>query len=694
VRVFRSFRPSAIVAVVAGLAAVAVARPAAAAVKVPALFGDHMVVQAGQPVRLWGTASGGEAIRATLAGREAATRAEADGRWKVTLPAIPPGGPHELVIVGAGPGAGSGAGAGSTALRFTDVWAGEVWLASGQSNMEFPLWRSTGGADAARGGCAGLRLFTVAHATAAVPRDDVEGTWQPCDAEKAAAFSGVAFHFGREIHRALGVPVGIIHASWGGTPAEAWTPRAALVAETALRPMVETYEKQMNDPALRAQALRALADWEARNFHQDTGNKGEARGFARVDAPSAGWKEMNVPGPWEDAGGLKIDGAVWFRRDIDLPADWAGQDVALSLGAIDDFDVTYWNGTRVGAIGADTPQYWSAPRRYVIPGALVRAGRNAVAVRVFDHYGSGGFTGPADALTVRRAAGGDALPLAGRWRYRIERNLKPIAADFSKRPRVPGADDFNSPTVLWNGMIAPAAGLPLAGVIWYQGESNVARASEYRTLFPAMIRGWRSAWGAPALPFLFAQLPNFAAAGAATAPLGQSDWAELRDAQAGALRLPATGMAVTIDVGERDDIHPRNKHDVGRRLALAALAGIYKRDVIASGPRFASAARAAGALRLRFTNVASGLLTADGAAPKGFLLAGADRVWHAADAAIDGDTVVLSSRDVPEPVAARYAWGNAPAATLMNQADLPAAPFRTDDWPAVETKRDQISAQK
>ena len=684
-------RRSVIVAVVAGLAglaAVAVAPPAAsAAVKVPALIGDHMMVQAGQPVRLWGTAASEETVRATLAGREATTKADVAGRWRMALAAIPAGGPHVLVIQGQAPG--------SSALRFSDVWAGEVWLASGQSNMEFPLWRSTGGRDAARDGCAGMRLFTVAHATAALPLDDVKGAWQPCDAEKAAAFSGVAFHFGRELHRALGVPVGLIHASWGGTPAEAWTPRSALAAEASLRPMVDAFEQEQRDPERRAKAVRDLADWETRNFHQDTGNKGEARGFARADAPPAGWEKMNVPGTWEDAG-LVIDGAVWFRREIELPPDWAGQELALSLGAVDDFDVTYWNGTRVGATGAETPQYWEAPRHYVVPGRLARAGRNVIAVRIFDHYGSGGFAGPADVMTVRRAAAGDgagagnALPLAGGWRYRIERRLKPIVADFSKRPRLPGADDSNSPTVLWNGMIAPVAGVPLAGVIWYQGESNALQANQYRTLFPTMIRGWRSTWGAPALPFMFVQLANFEDAAAATAPLGQGAWAELREAQATALRLAATGMAVTIDIGERNDIHPRNKLDVGRRLALQALAGVYRRDVIASGPRFHSAARAGAALRVRFTSVASGLVTADGAPPKGFLLAGADRVWHVADAVIDGDVVVLSSRDVPDPIAARYAWGNAPPATLINQADLPASPFRTDDWP---TPPPAVSAQ-
>jgi sialate O-acetylesterase len=439
------------------------------------------------------------------------------------------------------------------------------------------------------------------------------------------------------------------------------------------------------DPARQAELARKISEWEAKSFPQDTGNRGEARGWAR-GRDAHGWVNMELPQPWEDAG-LKIDGVVWFRRDVIVPPSWAGRDLALSLGAIDDFDVTYWNGERVGATGTETPRYWAAPRRYTVPARLVKPGHNLIAVRVFDHYGTGGFVGTSAQMRMEPVdappGGTTAYDISGPWSYKIERRLDPVNVDFSTRPPMPGPDDPTAPTVLWNGMVAPLAGLAAEGVIWYQGEGNTSRAYQYRTLFPAMIRAWRAAWHDSALPFLFVQLPNYGAPGGARAALGDSEWAELREAQAMTLRQPRTAMAVTLDIGESDNLHPRNKQEVGRRLALAALSSVYRQSDIASGPIFQSVTRDGNAMRVRFAPGGSGLDTADGAPPRGFLIAGADRVWHAATARIDGKSVIVSSRDVPDPVAVRYGWANDPQATLRNQADLPAAPFRTDDWPAI-----------
>ena len=654
------------------VALVLVASPPAAfaAVRVAALIGNHMMVQRDRPVRLWGTAAPGESVRAALAGGKAATQTDASGHWAVTLPSVAAGGPFVLTIEGSNP------------LTFSDVWSGEVWVASGQSNMEFILARSKGADQAAVGGCPGLRLFTVAKATAGSPVADVSGAWQVCDADTAKDFSAVAFYFGQELHRALGVPVGLIHASWGGTPAEAWTPREALLADASLKPLIDVLDRAAHDEGARAEAARKVAAWEAKAFYQDTGNQGEAKGFARVHGGGGGWLKMDLPQFWEDAG-LLIDGAVWFRREVVLPADWAGVDLALSLGPIDDFDVTYWNGERVGATGAETPDYWSIPRQYKVPARLAKAGRNVIAVRVFDHYGSGGFAGPASQMSVRLAAvEGATLPLAGSWTYKIERGLTPINVDFSTRPELMGIDNPHSPSVLWNAMIAPLTQFPVAGTIWYQGESNASRARQYRTLFPAMINAWRAAWRDSSLPFVFVQLPNYQEPGVAR-PLGASAWAELREAQAMTLQLPKTTMAVTLDIGERGNIHPRNKADVGRRLALQALKLVYGKDVIASGPIFRKMVREGGTIRVSFANATSALATVDGTPAKGFMLAGADRAWHWADARIDGHSVVVSSPEIPEPVAVRYGWADDPPNTLRNQADLPAAPFRSDDWPAL-----------
>lgn len=648
-------------------ALVAASRQAEAEVKVAAVIGSHMVVQQGRPVSLWGTASPRESVSATMGGADASTTADDAGHWSLTLPAVPAGGPFTVVIHG------------THTLTFTDVWAGEVWVASGQSNMEFPLSRALGAEAATAGGCPGLHLFTVTKATAAQPKEDVDGSWAPCDASLAQGFSAVAFFFGQELHRALGVPIGLIHTSWGGTPAEAWTPRAALLADKTLAPMVEAFDRIVADPSARQDVAKRIAAWEDKNFHHDTGNVGFGEGFASLDGAGSGWEKMELPRFWETAG-LQIDGAVWFRREVTLPNDWAGRDLALSLGPIDDFDTTYWNGEQIGAIGPETPEYYSVPRHYTVPARLVKAGRNVVAVRVFDHYGNGGFGGSPAQMTVGPAGAASPLPLAGTWDYKVERSLPPAVVDFSTRPGALGPDDPNSPTVLWNAIVQPLTPFPAAGVIWYQGESNAERAYQYRTLFPTMIRAWREAWHEPELPFLFVQLPNFNPL--ATSP-GDSNWAELREAQAMTLRLPDTAMAVTLDIGEAGDIHPRDKKDVGARLALQALKTVYGKGVQASGPTFASTEREGSAMRVRFDGLAGGLVTSDGAAPKGFAIAGIDRKWHWAEARIDGDSVIVSSADVAEPAAVRYGWADNPPNTLRNKAGLPAAPFRTDDWPGI-----------
>ena len=642
-----------------------------AEMRVPSVIGDNMVLQQGTKLRIWGTTAPGEHVTVTFAATTSNTTANQQGHWQTFIGPFKAGGPFALTITG------------SSTLTFKNVLVGEVWVCSGQSNMEWPLVKAKGGAEAvAQATYPEIRLFTVQKKTSISPLDDVQGHWVITTPEQAAQFSAVGYFFGRELYQRLNVPIGLIHTSWGGTPAEAWTSHDALDALPALKPVLERYAKGLQDlPRLQQEFERALAEWEQTNVYQDPGNKGETMGYAGLSLEVAEWQKMNLPELWETAG-LNIDGAVWFRKEVDVPEAWAGRDLVLSLGPIDDSDVSYFNGTRVGATGNETPDSYLVPRRYKVFGPLVRAGRNVIAVRVFDRAGGGGFGAvPGQMSLALASAGNGAVSLDGLWSYKEELALEPKKPDYSTRPEAPpGPHNQNSPSVLYNAMIAPLTPYAIRGAIWYQGESNAGRAYQYRTLFPAMIRNWRSAWGEGAFPFYFVQLANWMPG---KADPGESEWAELREAQTMTLREPHTGMAVTIDIGEANDIHPRNKLDVGKRLAFWALAKTYNQRVEPSGPLYDSYSVNGDKVRVRFKHVRFGLKTSDDGPPKGFAVAGTDRKFFWADARIDGDTIVLWSNAVAQPVAFRYAWADNPACNLYNKADLPASPFRSDDWPGV-----------
>jgi sialate O-acetylesterase len=655
----------------AAVAAAALAPSAAAEVRLPALVGGHMVLQREQPARVWGWATPGEVVRVSVGGSSGKATADADGNWRVELAPQRAGGPYEMTI------------SARNTIRLEDVWVGEVWVASGQSNMEFPLAQALGGADDAKADCDGLRLFTVAKATSLRPRDDVNGQWSACDPSTAAGFSAVAFYFGQALAKGLGVKIGLVHSSWGGTPAEAWTSREALSAEPSLRAMVADFDAALSDPEAQKTFAARLEAWEKANYHQDTANEGAAQGWPKPETSTADWKRMDLPQQWEKAG-LAIDGAVWFRRVVEIAPEWAGKDLRLSLGPLDDFDVTYFDGEEVGHTGNETPGSYAVPRKYTVPGRLVKPGRSVVAVRIFDHFGGGGFSGAVPDLWLGPVdSSAKPIPLAGPWDYKVERALPPATPNFGTQPRMPSPQNPNSPTVLYGGMIAPLTPYTIRGAIWYQGESNAGAAYQYRTLFPTLIRDWRQHWGRGDFPFLFVQLANYMQR---VGLPGESTWAELREAQTMALTLPNTGMAVAIDIGDANDIHPKYKRDVGERLARWALADSYGRPVLKSGPLYQSSAVEGGAVRVRF-RYANGLTTMDGRPPRGFAVAGSDRRWQWAEARIDGDSVIVSSPAVQQPVAVRYAWADNPEATLCNGERLPASPFRTDDWPGLTAPR-------
>jgi len=638
--------------------------------KLTSVFGDHMVLQCGMDVAIWGWAKPNEEVVVILDGQvKVKTKSGEQGRWMAKLPPQPAGGPHELVIA-----------AGNEKIRFTDVLFGEVWLCSGQSNMAWALKLTQNAPkEISEANYPQIRIFVVGQAATLKPQNDCKGQWLICNPETVADFSAVAYFFGREIHTSLKVPVGLIGSYWGGTPAEAWMDMETLKTEPDFEPIVKRFPHHLLDPETFAKAQaehnQAMAEWWKKAVLTDLGNKREE--WSKPDFNDSDWETMELPQPWELAKPQMFgtDGAVWFRKVVRLPNSWAGKDLVLHLGTINDQDTTYFNGEQVGST-----QEAKFVRRYKVSGQLVKAGDNLIAVRVFNRWGAGGFVGVPSQMFLELAGGSEKLPLAGAWKFKVE-----FARSQSELPPQPKPlFTHQTPTVLFNGMINPVIPYTIRGVIWYQGESNVYRAFQYRKLFPALISSWRKLWGQGDFPFLFVQLANFQPD--KVAPQTKGMWAELREAQLLTFKtVPNTGMAVTIDIGNPNDIHPRNKRDVGKRLALAALAIAYGQKVVHSGPIYRSMRIEGDKIRLFFDHVGSGLV-AKGDKLVGFTIAGADRKFVDAKAKIEGDTVLVWSEEVSEPVAVRYGWADNPNCNLYNKEGLPASPFRTDDWEGLTDK--------
>lgn len=631
---------------------------ARAEVKFHSVFSDNMVLQRDRPLPVWGRATAGEEVTISLADRKATTRADAQGNWKVKLQPMPVA--RELNL---------SATSGADVVRLKNVAVGDVYICSGQSNMEWSVGASNNPKEEiAAANYPDIRLLTVPKKVAPLPQQEFGGKtmWQVCSPDTVARFSGVGYFFGRELHQKLGVPIGLINASWGGTIAETWTSREAL---TELGPTYQERLARLDE--IVAERAKVPFDQAEKEWWQQS-DAGTRETWQNADYDSAAWPTMHLPGAIETAA-PNFDGIVWFRREVTIPDEWAGKDLNLRLGLIDEQDMTYFNGVPAGWNSSA-----NAKRTYMIPAARVKAGRAVIAIRVVDNGGPGGVlgntTGRGEDLRLelkRDAAKG--ISLAGPWQYQLssaKAALTPFPQNWEGSP--------NQTSVLFNGMISPLLPFAVRGAIWYQGESNAGNATAYRSLFPALIRDWRTQWNAKQdgseFGFYFVQLANFMAR--VEEPV-QSGWAELRDAQTSALSVPRTGMASAIEIGEAVDIHPRNKQDVGKRLALAAMAKEYGLDVEYSGPMFAAMTIRNNEVLVDFSH-AAGLKTTDGAAPRAFAIAGENGKWVAANAQIEGEKVLLSSALVPEPKAVRYAWSNNPDVNLVNAAGLPANPFRTD----------------
>ena len=647
------------------------------ALELPALFADHMVLQQKQQAAFWGHALPGETVQLTATwGATASVKADAAGLWKARLRTPGAGGPWALTI---------SAPSGSRTL--SDILIGEVWLCSGQSNMEMPLagWPpgdpiTDSAAEIAAADWPQIRMFTVQRATANTPATDVRGSWQVCTPQNAASFSATAYFFGRTLHQDLGVPVGLVHSSWGGTPVEAWISAGAISTQPAFKDIVQQIAASTAEYAARQRWLESharIAVDDARGEDRFVGLEFADGACPKPEFGDENWHTMSLPTGWEQTEMGLFDGVVWFRKWVEIPPAWQGADLVVELGPIDDMDVTWFNGERIGAF--EKGGFWQAPRLYQVPARLVQPGRNLVAVRVVDNQGGGGIYGRAEQLKVYPAGQPEAaLSLAGDWRY------LPVAeylngqfyqfdvaqADFFSRPKMHIEISAGTPTCLYNAMIAPLVPYALRGAIWYQGESNTGNPRAYRTLFPLMIDNWRHDWGAE-FPFYFVQIAPYEYGSGTPSQ-------ELREAQMLTLNHPKTGMAVTMDIAAVS-IHPPNKQDVGKRLALWALARDYGRRLLCSGPIYKGMKIKGGQIEINFDYTGSGLKAGEKGVT-GVEIAGADRQFVSARALIQGKKLLVSSPQVNRPVAVRYAWSNTAEGTLFNQEGLPASSFRTDDW--------------
>ena len=644
--------------------ALGAALPLPADVRLPRVLADNMVLQRDKPIPVWGWGEPGEEVAVTLAEQTVKTKAGEDGRWVVQMPAMEAGGPLTMTVVG------------QNTVECKNVMVGEVWVCSGQSNMAMTVSSSAEAArERAEGDHPHIRMFTTGRKTAFQPARDGGGVWSVCTPGTVGAFSAAGYFFGRKIHRELDVPVGLINSSWGGTRIEPWTPPAALrrygIAKEGLARLDQAVE-QLAKPSPNHLATIAAARKSRADLRAMEADKALAEKMADPQLDDAEWKTMKIPGRWDASGLPGFDGLVWFRKTVEVPEEWVGKDLGLRLCPIDEVDVTWFNGTKVGARGSyarnDVLNYWDVPRSYVVPGMLVKPGRNVIAVRVIDTTAAGGLWSQKPVkMLLEPVAGEDEepIPLDGQWRYKVGVKLLPMPATLNeaRSPRVP--------TALYNGMIHPLLPFAIRGAIWYQGESNMADGPLYTKKMRALIEGWREVWGQGEFPFYFVQLAPYRYGGTALARLWQ--------AQTDALAIPNTGMAVTVDVGNYRDIHPRRKQEVGQRLALWALAKTYgRKNIVYSGPLYKSMAVEGGKARVSFDHVGGGLALRDGKPLSWFEVAGEDMQFVKAQAQIDGDTVVVSAPEVAKPAAVRYGWAQETDLRLANKEGLPASAFSTE----------------
>jgi sialate O-acetylesterase len=627
--------------------------PVSAAVRLPQLVANGMVLQRNAPVNVWGWADAGERVAVEFRHKTYRTVTNEGGSWQIVLPAMQAGGPYVMVIKG------------TNQITINDILIGDVWFCSGQSNMVLPMERvkekypdEIAGANYPQ-----IRNFFVKTEADVVKEhtDLLPGKWVKADPETVLNFGAASWFFAKQLYQKYHVPIGIINSSVGGTPIEAW------ISKDGLKDIKRYHDRiaQFDDPAFMDSVLKKHSPptnpLNTSAYGTDIGLNGPKPWFDTIYLPH-NWHSYWLPGYWADQGVKDLNGVVWFRKEVTLPASFLGKAAKLFLGRIIDADQTYINGKLVGSITYQYPL-----RRYDIPVSLLKPGKNVITVRVVNTAGKGGFV-PGKPYYI--CAAGDTIDLRGDWQYKVGQVFEPVKT-------VPEFVAQNEPAGLYNAMVAPVVNYTIKGFLWYQGESSVNNAKAYGGLLKALIANWRDNWHQGSLPFIYAQLPNFNEVKYLPA---ESDWAELREGQLSALVLPNTGMAITIDAGEWNDIHPLDKKTIGERLATAAESVAYGDvNVVSSGPIYQSAKVEGGKMEITFKNAGSGLVAKGGDELAQFAIAGADKKFVWANAVIKGDKVWVWSDKVPTPLYVRYAWADNPdGANLYNKEGLLASPFRTD----------------
>jgi len=616
----------------------------------PAIFSNNMMLQEGKENLFWGKSAPGSRITVLLANKKAEGKADNKGFFKIMLPALSSGGPYTMIVKASG-----------ETVTVKNILAGDVWLCSGQSNMAWIVKDSKNALkEIKEAKYPKMRLFSVPAIHSFTPFTDVKGKWEEVAPGSVGKFSAAGYFFGRELHKQLHKPIGLINSSYGGSALEWWMSAEALKSWKGFLALKK-----------RTALLKKKANFEKKakpmvyhDLHTDTENKGLELGYEKENYDFRKWKTLKAPGYW-NAQGLNFVGAVWLKKEVKIPEAWRQYDLALELGSIVDCDTSYFNGVRVGSTGSDVPNFWEHRRRYLIPAQLVKK-ENNITVRVFAANRVGGFgsaKGMMNIGVINHAELGK-IKIENRWSYQVERKLPSLGMGEGTQ----GIDEKTHGT-LYNSMLSPLVGFGLKGFIWYQGESNALRAKEYAALSKMFLADLRNKWQDSSLPFYFVQLANFAS--------GSGDWPALRKAQTDLLEIPNTGMAMALDIGESLDIHPKNKQEVGRRLALPALAGTYGKKLVYSGPIFKALEIKGRKVRVHFKHAESGLKAAERGTLAGFEIAGKSGFFVNAKARIDKKTVLVWNDNVREPKAVRYSWASDPKCSLYNKAGLPAAPFKT-----------------